>query len=306
MSGEGRVKVARKWAFDHERPVDSVSLADVSGDTLICDLRNTVVLLDGDGREVWGQTMEYAPLTAKLTEAADAAFLLTVDGRLVRIDREGNIAWDCWVDRNPLALALKPRGQAAAVGSHKARFCVVSGVGKKLRLVHTPEPVTFMKFSSRTGGLFVASSFGWVGLYDKGYNPMGEYRLGMPISTMKVTDWGRKIFLPARDMGLQVIEVETSELVTYSLDFNVGSVAIDSKGERIVAAGLDGHAALLDSAGRTLWFTETKHSWIGAEMTRDGGSFLLLSDKGHVACYAVGAEAEKRKAEGGHFDFLEV
>ena len=64
-----------------------------------------------------------------------------------------------------------------------------------------------------------ASAHGWVGIYDKHFKPRREYNLGQSIGKLEVSAKGRKIFLPAREAGLHVLEVEESDLATYEPGF---------------------------------------------------------------------------------------
>lgn len=303
-----KIKVTRKWDYSHVRPVDSLCVADVSGDTVICDLRNQVVYIDDNGKKVWDVEADFAPMKGVISYDGGTIYILSSDGHLIKMTREAEVLWDLWIDKKPYTLAAKSKGQAAVIGCLRHRFHVINGAGKRIRLVHTSEPVTYARFSGRGGELFVANAHGWVGIYDKDYKPRRQYNIAQPISKMEVTDNGRKIFLPARDEGLQVIEVESSQLATYSPGFSVIDVGIDRKGDRIVAAGLDGDVALMDSAGRVAWQAKTDHSWVHCEMTRKGDRFTLLSDKGVVVCYKIstGKEAGEKGTENSHFDFLEV
>lgn len=303
-----KIKVTRKWDYSHVRPVDSLCVADVSGDTFICDLRNQMVYIDDNGKKVWDEEANFAPMKGAISDDGEIIYILSADGYLIKMTREAEILWDLWVDKKPHTLAAKSKGQAAVIGCLKYRFHVISGVGKRIRLVHTSEPVTYARFSGRGGELFVANAHGWVGIYDRDYKPKHQYNIAQPILKMEVTDNGKKIFLPARDEGLQVIEAESSQLATYSPGFSVIGVGIDRRGERIVAVGLDGDIAIMDSEGHVAWKTKADHSWVHCEMTRKGDRFTLLSNKGVVVCYKIstGKEAEEKDTGNNHFDFLEV
>ncbi len=301
------LKVRRVWTYDHGRSVDHLALASESGDVLVCDHGGRLAFLDKAGRLIWEDNHGYAPLGAEVTDSGETVFILTTRGYLARVSRDMVVDWEFWVDKNPTALAIRSRGQTVAVGSLKARIHIINSVGKRLRLMHTPEPVVHLQFSSRDGGLVAASVRGWVGLYNAKYNATGQFDLDQGVAEMEVTRMGRKIFLPAREEGLHVIEVNNSQLATYDPGFSVCNVGINSKGDMIVAVGLDGSVALMDSDGKKLWYTKTGYSWENCKMNAKGDRFILTSDKGNVACYEVGdGQREDGANAKSYFDYLEI
>ncbi len=301
----GRLRVFHHWSYHYDGVVDNFALASVSGDCLISDRRNRLLYLGSDGKVAWRHTTDFTPLKSKLTESGDHAFVLTVDGHLINIARNAQIEWDYWTDNKPVALAIKPDGEAALVGSLRACFHVINSHGKRIKLVHTEKPVIYANFSSESGDLFVASAHGWVGIYSRYYKPERQYDLGYPVAQIEVSEYGRKLFIPAMDNGLQKIEIENSELVTYDPQFSVNNVSIDQKGDRILAVSLDGQAALMDGDGARLWHTKTEHSWVHCEMARAGDRFVLVSDEGNVICYKIGLYDETM-TDHSHYDYLEI
>jgi len=300
-------KVRRVWAYDHGRSVDRLALASESGDALVCDLGGRLVFLDKSGRLIWEDVFGFAPLGAEVTDSGETVFVLTTRGYLARVSRDMVVDWELWVDKNPAALAVRSHGQTVAVGSLKARIHIINSVGKRLRLMHTPEPVVHLQFTSKSGELIAASARGWVRLYSAKYSAIGQFDLEMNVAEMEVTRLGRKIFLPARDEGLHVIEVGNSELATYNPGFSVSNVGINRKGDMIVAVGPDGSVALLDSEGRKLWYTKTGYSWENCKMNAKGDRFILTSGKGDVVCYEVGDGRREDGASGkSYFDYLEI
>ena len=196
--------------------------------------------------------------------------------------------------------------QLAVVGSLKARFHVINSAGEKKRIVHTPEPVAYLRFAGKAGELYAASAHGWVGVYDRKLNPSREINLGRTIGRIEVDELGRRVFLAAREEGLHVIEAATGEMVSYDCGFPVAGVATGKVGARLLVTGMGGQAALMDIEGRRLWYTQSARPWLFAAMNGAGDRFAMADDKGHVALYLVGEAAGQARPDESHFDFLEV
>ena len=298
-----KLEVTRVWAYRHDRAVDSVSLAGLSGETIISDRRERIVFIDASGSVLWDKKTDFSPLAVRLTDTADAAYILTLAGHLLRVTRDAELEWDLWVDRQPLTLEIKAKGQAAAVICRRGRIHIVNMRGKRIRLLHAPESVAHARISPG-GALFVASAQGWLGRYDRSFSPNGEMRLGRDVFGVEVSERGRKIVLPGKDDGLGVISLDDSSMTAYNPGFSVIKAGMDEKGEKIAAVGLEGDIAVLNIEGETLWRSKTDHSWVQCEMSRAGDRFVVVSDKGFAACYGVGQGRPDRA--GGHFDYLEI
>lgn len=329
-----RVKVRKIWSHAHEREIAALSLAGSVNDTLFCDNRNRIVLLNPNGKIIWDKEVDFGPVSCRITKRGDALFILTFKGRIIRIDRTPEIEWDTWVDKDAGSLTIKARGDMVAVASHKGRVHLVDGRGNKKRLLHTPEPVAYIRFASRAGTLFAASARGWVGAYDSRGEPKGEFRLDEPIAELEVDKNGKRIFMPARGEGIYVIDMNKGELTTMHPGFPVNQIGIDAKGTLLAVAGLDGDIALLNLKGDILWQEKTSHAWFLCDMNESGDRFVVTSSRGEVFCYTItktGEEPEekedtsapdddkpkppkkrKKKPPGkggkgaGDFDFLEV
>ncbi|MGK7346675.1 MAG: outer membrane protein assembly factor BamB family protein [Candidatus Nitrospinota bacterium M3_3B_026] len=299
-----RLKVNRLWTHEHGRAVEFLSLAENTGETTVLDRRERIVLLDRTGNILWDQKLSRGPLAARVTRDGESVFILTCDGRLMRVTRDAELEWEKWVDRQPVTLAIKSRGQAAVVVCQRGRLHIINSQGERARILHTPQPVAHARITSRAGTLYVASAHGWLARYDNRFNPMGETSLDTLVSGLQVTERGERIFLPAREAGFNVIDLADGQMTTFNPGFPVIKMGVDAKGDRVAAVSLNGHIAVMNTAGDVLWRTKTDHSWTLVEMSGKGDRFVAADGKGFVACYTVG----ERKAEkpAGHFDFLEV
>ncbi|VAX23624.1 hypothetical protein MNBD_NITROSPINAE01-379 [hydrothermal vent metagenome] len=303
-----KLKVRREWEHCHEREIESLSVAGKSGEVVMCDRRDRIILFAPDGKPVWNKTTDFTPVKVRITEDGTSIFTLSYDGYLIKLNRAGEILWDIWVTKDTNTIAIKSKGQSAVVTSHKGRFHVISSGGKRGRIVHTPEPVAHARISVRTGSLFCASPFGWVGHYNNRFDPLGEFHLRMPITEVEVSERGKKIFIPAREDGLNVVELESLSMTTYKPGFSVSKVAVCDKGDTILATGMEGELALMNMSGKILWQTKTEHSWFLCDMTSDGKRFIAVSEKGVLACYSIGEVGDKsdKNRSDGDFDYLEI
>lgn len=305
-----KTKIHTIWEHTHVRPVESISVSGMTGDVFAVDLRDRIVLIGPSGKVVWDKKVGFGAKAGAISADGSILYILTADGRLLRVTREAELEWEKWVDRDANALAIKSGGQCAVVASHKGRFHVIDSGGERARVVHTTQPVAFARFSPRSGDLFLAAPMGWVGYYDKRFNPVSEMSLGIPILEVKVCSKGRRIFLPSRDGGFNIVDMDTQDMTSVDPGFPVMRLAVDSKGEKIAASGLDGELALLDIEGHTLWRSDTKNSVVHVEMTYDGASFVTASDKGVITCYGVGgktqAKSEIERKDTSEFEFLET
>jgi WD40 repeat protein len=282
----------------------------MTGDVLAVDLRDRIVLIGPSGKIVWDKKVGFGSKAGAISADGSIIYVLTADGRVLRLTREAELEWEKWVDRDANALAIKAGGQCAIVASHKGRFHVISSGGDPPRIVHTTQPVAFARFSPRSGDLFLAAPMGWVGYYDKRFNPVSEMSLGIPIFEVKVCSKGRRIFLPSKDGGFNIVDMDTQDMTSVDPGFPVLRLAVDARGEKIAVGGLDGELALLSITGDKLWTADTKNSITLIEMTYDGDRFVTASDKGVITCYGVGgkpqAQADVTRKDTSEFEFLET
>jgi hypothetical protein len=309
------ISVNKTWQYQHLRGVDAISIADQTGDMLIIDRRECVILLDKNGKEIFSKKVNFSPVNCAITADGQYIFLLTFAGHLMKISRDTDIEWDIWVDKSAEKLAVKNGGQSAVVASRLGRFHLVNSSGEKVRLVHTPEPVIHLRFSANGKRLVVTSAHGWIGMYDGRVNPMGEFEIGRPVGEVELCDGGNSIVIPSRDQGLTLVRLDTEELTGLYPGFDVSSAGVDRSGERVIVAGLCGSLALMNLAGDVGWKRKFDESWAMSEMFADGERFVCVSDKGKISNFAINRGAERalqaaEVSEGDNkvsqFDFIEV
>ncbi|MBI5814527.1 MAG: hypothetical protein HZB29_02825 [Nitrospinae bacterium] len=287
-------KVVKLWEHAHRRPVESLSVAGETGEVLLCDRRDSVVLLGPEGKVIHDEPMPLAPVDGEVASDGQSVFILSFEGFLSRMRPDGGMDWEKWVDRDGATIAVRAKGQSAVVASHKGRFFVISSSGERLREVHTPEPVAHAVYASRAGTLFLASSMGWIGIYDKQANPTGEFHINHPIMDLKVCESGKKIFLPAGEDGFNVINSSSEEMTTINPGFYVAKLGINRNGDLIAAVCPKGNLALLNLSGDVLWSEKTKDSWALCGMTGDGTRFVAVNNKGLAVCYGVMGMTERK------------
>jgi len=303
----GRINILKKWEYNHGGPVECVHQADVSGDVILGDLLDTLVYINAAGSVRWKKKVDFTPHAVQISEDGSVIYVLTKNHYLIRMNRDGVEQWAGWIMKNTNTLATTLKGQAAAVGGINGTIQIITADGNRLKLLHVRDPVAYVRFSGRDGGLFAASAMGWVGIYDKHWTLRKEYNLRQQVSKLEVNHLGGKVFLPARDAGLSVIEVDKDDLLTYSPGFTVNSAAVDRLGDRILITSVEGEMALMNSGGTQVWRAKSPHSWQFCDMTMKGDRFILVSNKGYVGCHApLTAKEAEDKLSDSYFEFLEV
>jgi hypothetical protein len=304
----GGNKILKKWEYGHGGPVECVHQAGMTGEVALGDLLDHLVYINADGSVRWKKKMDFTPHAIQITEDGSAIYVLTKNHYLIRMDREGKEQWGMWVMKDTSALASMAKGEAAAVGGIQGTVQIITSDGNRLKLLHVRDPVAYLRFAGGDGGLFAASAMGWVGIYDKLWALRKEYSLRQQVTKMEVNHLGRKVFLPAGEGGLVVIEVAKDDLLTYTTGFSVNAAAVDRQGDRILTTSIDGDMALLDSGGGELWRAKSAaHSWQFCGMASRGDKFILVSGKGYTTCHAIltAREAEE-KLDDSYFEFLEL
>jgi len=290
------INVFKLWDFAHCRVVESLAMAGDSNEVLLADRRDSLVLIGADGALINGDPVEFSPVAADISADGQGIFALTFNGYVVRLDRNGAILWKTWLDRDAQTIAAKTNGKAVVMASHKGRFHVVKASGEKVREVHTAGPVAFAKYSGDGRTLFMASSMGWIGVYDKMANPVGEYDISNLVMDLDVNFSGSKIFTAAGEAGLNIIDVKDGHLVSMDPGFGVVKLGVNAPGNLIAAAGLNGELALISKEGDVLWSEKTPHPWALCRMNSKGDRFVAVSNKGLAICYSTGenkAQAEE-------------
>ncbi|MBI4665485.1 MAG: PQQ-binding-like beta-propeller repeat protein [Nitrospinae bacterium] len=294
------VKFLKLWEHTHCRPVDSVSLAGDSGDVVISDNRDRLALINPNGGVVWDHKLDFAPLESRITADGSMIYVLTTQGKLMKITRDAELEWEHFVDRDGKTLAVKAGGQSAVVASHKGRFHVMSAGGERARIVHTQEPVAFARFAPRSGGFFVAGALGWIGYYNSKFDPVSELSLGRTIFDLKVSSRGAGVYLALKEEGFCFVDMAESQLTTVNPGFQVVRIGVDESGALIAAAGFDGELTALNRQGEYLWSAKSARPVVFVEMALDGSRIVTVTDKGVVSCYGAGhgvAVAEPEKPE---------
>lgn len=282
-----RVKCRPLWRHTHPKEIASFMVARDTSEALFCDNRDRIAFLAPTGAPLWDKVVDFTPAKVDIAQNGEMLYLTTAPGKLMLVDRKPDLRWDIWIDRETNAFAVRQDGKLAAMGSHRGRIHIINDRGEKIKQVHTAEPVAHVAFAPNTGYLYAASPRGWIGVYDKQITPLGEYRLNETVASIKVGGRGQRIYLPSRDGGVHLVDLESSDMTTFDPGFPVINVGVNVKRGLILAVGLDGDMALINHRGDILWEETTDDSWQFCDINNAGDRFWVASGKGVIACYQM-------------------
>ncbi|MCK6527398.1 hypothetical protein L6R50_07485 [Myxococcota bacterium] len=195
-----------------------------------------LTLLDGDGRRVAAAALGAPIRRVRVQEGGRSALALLSDGTLVRVRRDGSVAWRQWIGGDVTALDALPGDGRAVVNGAYHRMVTLDSGGTRLFDRSGPHRLLDLRWVSASGAFVGLGPRGLLTLFDAAGEPRSRVDLGVDVHSLGGAPDG-PITLASGQNGLILIGCDLE-----------GARVLEVVGERITAADAAPGGSLLLAA----------------------------------------------------------
>ncbi|MFN9717328.1 MAG: hypothetical protein ACK58L_01455 [Planctomycetota bacterium] len=215
-----------------------LSLFNLVGDRIAEDLRfgrASQVVLSGNGE----------------TGAA-----IVNDNHLVTFDHKLKPIWDISVTGKILSVAISPFGGHIAFGTDSSRIHLVSLDRRELFKVDTRRPIEHIRFLSSRPELIFAAEFSQLCRMDLKGRDIWTIPMMNNAGDISICDREEKLFLAAFNHGVQVYDLDGSELGSFAIEGIPSRVRASAMNRRVAVTTLENRIYWLNFEGTIQWATD--------------------------------------------------
>lgn len=240
------------WSWFSNSPLVGCGLQRESLRIHAWDDAHAVYLLDIHGRLL---TQRRSPKPLFAVAAADTG------KRIAALGKQGQVWWldeqlrpmaEVLTNLEPLALAVDPHGDYAAVAGSGSRLFVVSWTGEILADVVVSQTMNHLAFVPATGRILGAAEQGMIASHDLRGNLIWKETMFSTVGGMAVDGSGDAILLACYGHGVLRFDSTGRREGTYQVERSPHVVAIDFDAAHILAGAIDGHVVALNFEGQVL------------------------------------------------------
>src|SRR3954471_20410570 len=140
------LSVTSRWKIRPPSPATRIAIANSDGGAMYADEKGQVTALYPDGKPLWSRSAEDSIRAVAMTSQGKGGFLLTVRD-LARYGQSGKAVWRIDAPPFPIELAVRPDGNAIAIGADSGVVKLWNGQGREIwtrRLAHTTDYLAFL------------------------------------------------------------------------------------------------------------------------------------------------------------------
>ena len=230
-----------------------VSLLNMVGDRIAEDLR-------------FGKVSHIA-----LAANGDCGAAVVDDSHLVAFDGRLKPIWDVSITGRILSVAVAPFGGHVAFGTDSSRIQLVSMDRKELAKVETRRPIEHIRFLASKPELIFAAEFSQLCRMDIKGREIWTLPMMNNAGDMSVCEGEDRLFLAAFNHGIQVYDLDGSEL---------GSFAIEGIPSRVCASAANRRVAVITLENRIYWLNFNGVIQWAADLSSDPPLHVCVSALG--------------------------
>ncbi len=212
-----------------------VSLLNLVGDRIAEDLR-------------FGRASQIA-----LSGNGEVGAAVVDDNRLVAFDRRLKPIWDVSVTGRILSLAIAPFGGHIAFGTDSSRIHLVSLDRRELFKVDTRRPIEHIRFLSSKPEMIFAAEFSQLCRMDLKGREVWTIPMMNNAGDISICEGDDKMFLAAFNHGVQVYDLDGSELGSFAIEGIPARVRASASNRRVAVTTLENRIYWLNFGGTIQW-----------------------------------------------------
>jgi len=281
------------WRYQLEVPPAALHAAPDDSYLLVGDVLGRVRCLDpGTGEVRWEREVGLENVKDLRATLAGPTVLLQ-DGRLQRLDFDGNEVWEVQVGPLRAGFDATADGSRVAVSApvHEvdegevrvgAEIALWDGDGHRVQVLRVDRTVGRIRFASEAGDLVTASAGGVLGYYAPSLAVKGEALLGStPEGLVSCLD-GSLILVPAGGDGVHVLTAAGKPVGVLPVAGVVEDVDVSENGTAILIKERDGLITLLDGGFRPRWQDRMTRPVLRVDLAADGKFVYVAESTGLV------------------------
>lgn len=183
----------------------------------------------------------------------DLAVAVRHDASLMTIGPDLKPEWESRVTGRITSLAISPAGGHLAFATDSSRIHLMTTERRELARIDTRRPVEHLQFLIESPQVLAATEVGQVTRYDLSGKVLHDEQLMSQVGDMAVSESGRRIFLAAFNHGVQVCDLDGSQLGIFAVDGIPAKVACSVTRERVAVWTMEQRLFWMTFDGTVLW-----------------------------------------------------
>lgn len=242
-----------RWSYSPEAPLVDFALARETGDVLIADQAGGLTRLDRQGRlaAIIRTNRDFQAIA--FSDTGEDGVALFAEDQIGWFDRQLQFRWTKSLADEPMALAITPYGQHAAVALASGETQIFAADQKRVSRFVARRPIKHLRFLDDAPELLVAAEYGLLAKYGFDGNPAWMETLWSTVGGMAVTGDGKSIFLAGFNLGLQVFDGEGQSRGVFAMEGTNGQVSCSVEPHSVLATTLEGGLICLAANGNVRW-----------------------------------------------------
>jgi hypothetical protein len=270
-----------RWNFATDARLTDMKYARETGEVLAADESGGLYLLDRRGHVAaltrTGHTFRFVAFA----DTGTAGAVIVDDRQIAWIDRHLQFVWKKSLADDALGLAMDPFGTHVVVSLANGKNVIYNADKKKLLDFESLRPLRFLQWMTTETGFMAAADYGFFARYSLQGDLDWSERLWSTVSDLAVTGDGEMIALAGLAHGIQVFDSQGTAQGSFVLDGTASLVAASYNRRRIVAATLEKHITLVDTAGSMRWLIQPQEDVLRLQMGPLGDHVVIVTPEIH-------------------------
>ncbi len=287
------VKAKVSWRFQLDVPPVSMHAAPDDSFLLVADVFGTVRCLDtATGELRWEHPFGMNNVHSVRATSAGSSTVLLEEGRLIRLDPQGEMDWESSVGALRSAFDVSADGGLVALAAavHEmdrdevkvgSKVTIYGEGGRWLRDVLLDHAVTRMRFTSSQGDLVCTSPEGYVSFLEPDAL-LRQTDLGATLDGLVTCLDGSLILVPAGGDGIHVLSASMESLGVLEVSGTVEDVDVSEDGSSVLVKERDGLVYLLDGHFHLCWRGRLRRPVLRVDLASDGSHVFIAESTGRV------------------------
>jgi len=187
------------------------------------------------------------------SHGSDLAVAVRNEASLIGIGPDLRPEWESRVTGRITSLAISPAGGHIAFATDSSRIHLMTSERREIARIETRRPVEHLQFLCESPQVLAATEVGQITRYDLAGKVLQDEQLMSQVGDMAVSESGRRIFLAAFNHGVQVCDLDGTQLGIFAVDGIPAKVACSVTRERVAVWTMEQRLFWMTFDGNVLW-----------------------------------------------------
>lgn len=245
-------------------------------------------LLSEHGERI-NETVQFAGVRLLCLADNGAAGLAVCGDRQLRcFDRQLQSWWDARVTGRVTAIAVAPYGSHFAFATDGRRIHIVNSERKEIREIQSSRPVEHLHFLAHQAAVIAAAEYGDLSCTSFAGDVIWHDPQAGNLGMTAVAEAGDRLFVAAFNHGVQVRDLDGTQMGTFAIDGIPAAVACSATEGSVVIRTLEGRLFCLNFEGKIRWIAELPDdSLVGMHINATGSQLILAWESGRLCSFRL-------------------